>query len=159
MIVLGVDPGYANFGLGLVRRYKNGRFKVLDHACITTSPKSKESDRFAKIAKGFNAMLGSRKDIEIVVIEKIFFARNRSSALKVAEIIGVVKHLCIENETPHTEIMPNKVKFQIDAGGFGKSAVKLRVKHITNQNFKTDHETDAVAIAIAHMKGLDQQES
>ena len=155
MIVLGVDPGYANFGLGLVRRYKNGRFKVLAHGCITTKPKSPEPKRFAKLAKGFNAMLGSRKDIDTVVIERVFFARNRSSAIKVSEVIGIVKHICIEHDVSYVEIMPNKVKTVIGATGSEKSEMKIRVKDIIGRTLKTDHETDAVAIAIAHMKGLE----
>ena len=149
--VIGVDPGLANMGIAVVTQ-KIADYDVGYHACIKTSSKEQDPARLLKLGTAFKETL-ERHTPDAVSIETIFFSRNKSSALKVAGVIGMLKYISAAHGTPCFELRPNAIKGIIGAEGAGKAAVKGRIEALTGEGFKTDHETDAVAIAIAYILG------
>ena len=153
MKILGIDPGLANLGLAVVEDKGENNYDVPYSSPITTSPRSDEPERIAKIVSSLRDCLESH-EVECAVIEKVFFGRNKTSALRVAEVIGVIKHVITEHGVRYVEVNPNKVKQAIGIVGGLKAAVKIRVLALTGKTFTTDHVTDAVAIAIAYIRGI-----
>ena len=169
MIFCGVDPGLANCGVGVIQvgvgvvEKRSEKYEVLLHRNIVTSPyfsaKEKkegkrdrpEGERFEKIANGFLSALDLFPNIAAVGIESLFITnRNKSSALKVAQVIGMIKYLCHVRKKPFYEFRPNDVKAAVGAHGGSKSDVIDGVEMMTGMRFKNSHVADAVAVAIAY---------
>ena len=170
MIILGVDPGIANSGLGAIEcalgavSKNEHAYKVVDYQKIITSPyfsrsekkagrrERPEGERFAQIADAFLGMF-KRNRINAVGIEQVFFTqKNRASAMKVAQVIGMIKYLCHLQKVPSYEFRPMDVKAAVGAKGKDKSEVIACVEALTGTRFKTDHVADAVAVAITYAK-------
>lgn len=147
-IIIGIDPGYARCGFGVIR--EAGRdWEVLGHGVMTTTPESEHGDRLAEIAKDFAGLLKQYQPQELV-IEELFFAKSTTTALKVAEVRGVIIMKAKEAGLKVTEVKPNEVKLALT--GFGKAdkkQIQQMVKTIyrLEQIPKPDDAADALAIA------------
>lgn len=148
MIVLGIDPGSRRIGYGLIE--KNGSaLKFLDAGILTIENQN-----------GWSSMLDVKNELdkiinkfhpEILAIEKLFFAKNRKTAIDVAHARGVIILAALENNLIIKEYAPNEIKSGIAGYGMAdKKAVLKMVKLFLNQpNLKIiDDASDALAIAI-----------
>ena len=104
MIVLGIDPGYAIVGYGVIE-YHNNHFKVLDFGAITTEAHTPFNERIEKIFDEANELI-QRFRPDAMAIEKLFFNTNQTTAIAVAEARGVIllaaKQLQIAEHLLHT---------------------------------------------------------
>jgi crossover junction endodeoxyribonuclease RuvC len=106
--IIGIDPGLAASGWGLVE-YENGRLRYLAHGCIETKAAQTRSERLFSIYRGINDVLDTWEPRE-AAMETLYFGRNVSSAIAVAEARGVLSLAMAERNLPLAEFTPNKIK-------------------------------------------------
>ena len=151
MIILGIDPGIAIVGYGIIE-YKNNKFKVIDYGAIFTPASTSTTKRLEKIYKGIDILI-KNYNIDEVGIEELFFNKNVKTAITVAQARGVILLACSHNDKPIYEYTPLQVKQGVV--GYGR-AKKLQVQQMVEiilnlkEIPKPDDVADALAIAICH---------
>ena len=151
MIVLGVDPGLATLGWGVIEA-ERGSQRLVDYGCILTTPQQSFPDRLCQIGRDMRALLRQYRPEEIA-FEELFFARNVTTALTVGAARGVSLAACAEYTDRLYEYTPMQVKQAI--AGYGKAEkqqVQQMVKLLLNLKTvpKPDDAADALGAAICH---------
>lgn len=151
MIILGIDPGFAIVGYGVLE-YKNNHFKVLDYSAITTDAKMPMFDRFLSIYNDLTAVIEQYRP-DFMAIEELFFNSNQKTAINVAQARGVLLLSALQHNVQVFEYTPLQVKQAV--AGYGraeKNQVQQMVKILLNLEKvpKPDDTADALAIAICH---------
>ena len=154
MIIIGVDPGYAHCGIAAVQK-RGDEYSVLATVSAGLGPKRDEGDRITAIADAMLKMV-KRFPVAAVGFERNFFGRNKSSAFKVAQVVGVLKYICHKYDKKFYEFLPQDVKSSVGAEDKEKETIAVAVKEIVGQRFSTTHETDAVAVALTYFKNIKQ---
>ncbi len=151
MIVLGIDPGIAIVGYGIIE-YKGNKFRTLDYGVIRTRSDQPYPQRLKEIYKAMDSIIKNYQ-IDAIAIEELFFNKNVKTAIEVAHARGVLV-LCSEfNECPTYEYTPLQVKQGITGyGRADKKQVQEMVKLILGLEKipKPDDAADALAVAISH---------
>ena len=151
MIILGIDPGLAIVGYGVID-YTASRFKVLDFGAIKTPAGKKTEDRLCAIHRGMEQLIG-RYHPEEMAIEELFFTKNVTTGIAVAEARGVILLSAREKGLQIGEYTPMQVKQAVVGyGGAEKKQVIMMVRSILNvgEELKLDDTADALAVAICH---------
>lgn len=151
MIILGIDPGLAIIGYGVVE-YKNNRFRTIDYGAITTPAKMDNVDRLELIYKGMDELF-KMYDIDEVGIEELFFNKNVKTAITVAQARGVILLSCKHNNKPVFEYTPLQIKQGVCGyGRADKSQVQKMVTSFLGLKSvpKPDDVADALAVSICH---------
>ncbi len=151
MILLGIDPGLAIVGWGVLD-YKNARFRPLAYGSILTPAGMETPDRLALIHRELSAIIEKYKPVEMAV-EELFFTKNITTGIRVAEARGVILMTGREHGLALAEYTPNQVKQAVVGyGGADKHQVIDMVTRILNlpEPPKPDDTADALAIAICH---------
>jgi crossover junction endodeoxyribonuclease RuvC len=149
MIVLGIDPGTAALGYGVVER-RGGTLRALDVGCVTTSPDLTLPERLLAIDEALTAII-ARNAPGLMGVERLFFTRNVQSAFAVGHARGVVLLAAARAGIPVREATPNEVKVAV--AGYG-SAEKEQVGRMVAtilglEDVPTpDDAADALAVAI-----------
>lgn len=151
MIILGIDPGFAITGYGLVK-YENNNFKVLEYGVVSTAAGMRFTDRLLEIDRKIDSLISLYKP-DAVSIEELFFNNNAKTAISVAQGRGTAVMACARRDIPIYEYTPLQVKMAV--AGYGraeKSQVQQMVKIILKLDSipKPDDAADALAIAICH---------
>ena len=150
MLALGIDPGSAICGFGLVE-HMQGQLQAKKFGVITTSPKAPMQDRLLKIHTELDALIKEFQP-QVMGIEKLFFGRNATTAIPVGQARGIVLLCAAQNNLDVIEITPNEVKQSITGyGGATKEQVIYMVTKLLNLDEppKPDDAADALAISIA----------
>ena len=151
MRILGLDPGYAIVGYGILD-YDNYSLTVNDYGVITTPKEQEMPDRLEHI---YNAMchLISVYKPDVVAIEELFFFRNITTAIPVAQARGVIVLACKQSNIPLYEYTPLQIKQALTGNGRAeKKQIQYMVKVLLNLEKvpKPDDAADALAVAITH---------
>lgn len=150
--VIGIDPGLANTGFGIVDFY-NGRYKLVSYGCISTGADEPHGQRLLKIYNNLSAVINEFRPTE-AGMETLYFAKNVSSAMGVAEARGVVTLLLQQNCIRLGEYTPNQIKKAVTGNTTAdKEIVQSYVKLLLGLETvpKPDHAADALAGAITHL--------
>lgn len=149
MIVLGIDPGTAALGWGVIDR-TGGALRLVDVGCLETSSALGLPDRLLAIHR-FLADLIGRHAPDIVAVERLFFSRNAQTAFAVGQARGVVLLAAAEAGRTIREATPNEVKLAVTGSGSADKeqvgrmvAVCLGLKDVP----RPDDAADALAVAI-----------
>jgi crossover junction endodeoxyribonuclease RuvC len=148
MKVLGIDPGTAALGYGIVER-TGGRLREVDHGVLTTSPDLSLPERLLAIHTLVDELL-SLHEPDLMGVERLFFSRNVQTALGVGQARGVVLLAAAQHETPVREATPNEVKSAIAGyGAADKEQVQRMVQLVLGMSElpRPDDAADALAIA------------
>ncbi len=151
MIILGIDPGYAIVGYGIIN-YEANRFQVLDYGAITTPAGMPFVERLDVIYKDLN-MLFAKYRPQAMAIEKLFYNTNAKTVIDVAQARGVTVLAAHQNNAEIFEYTPLQVKQSVV--GYGR-AEKKQVQEMTRVILnlekvpKPDDTADALAMAICH---------
>ena len=147
--VLGIDPGYAIVGWGVVE-YMGNRFAPVDFGAVTTDAGRPFEERLAAVYDGVCGVI-HRTHPEALAIEKLFYQHNQTTVIGVAEARGVILLAAAQAGLPVYEYTPMQVKQAVT--GYGK-AVKKQVQEMTRILLhlpavpKPDDTADALAMAI-----------
>ncbi len=151
MIILGIDPGYAIVGIGVLE-YKGNKFRPIEYNAITTHASMITSLRLRKIKEEINEYLHKYKP-DAVAIEELFFNNNAKTAISVAQARGVLVAEVASSGTPIYEYTPLQIKQAVTGYGRAeKGQIQQMVKMLLNLNAipKPDDAADALAVAICH---------
>lgn len=152
MIILGIDPGLATMGYGVINA-EHGNFSVVDYGIVSTPKECTLPNRLMQLEEGVKELIDTYKPHN-VAIEELFFTKNITTGIPVAEARGVilltaVKHLGDEVY----EYTPNQIKQAIT--GYG-GADKMQMQHMVQALLKLksiprpDDAADALAVALCH---------
>lgn len=151
LVILGIDPGIAIMGYGVIE-YRNNKFKVIDYGAVTTPAHTDTLSRLETIYKGTDILI-KKYNVDEVGIEELFFNKNVKTAITVAQARGVTMLACAHNGIKVYEYTPLQVKQGVV--GYGR-AQKGQVQQMVTSflNLKTvpkpDDVADALAVAICH---------
>lgn len=151
MRILGIDPGIARTGWGVVE-LANSNLKVQNYGCFETSSKKATSERLVEIHNFILKTIKEQKPDELA-IEELFFNTNAKTAFIVGQARGVILLASALSSVPNFIYTPLQVKIAVSGyGRAGKSQVGQMVKTILSLKSvpKPDDTTDALAIALTH---------
>jgi crossover junction endodeoxyribonuclease RuvC len=151
MIVLGIDPGLANTGYGVVTR-RDGRLAALDGGVIETRSDSPQERRLADIHEEVDQLICTH-DPDAVALEELYFGQNVRTAFAVGHARGVVMLAAGQHGLPCTGYTPQQVKGAVCGNGrAGKDQVARMVQALLalEHEPRPDHAADALAVAICH---------
>lgn len=157
MIILGIDPGTARTGYGVLQKQK-GSLRCLEYGCFETPKHKTAGERLLLLEKGLAQVLLRYKP-RVAVIERLFFFKNLKTALPVSEAKGVLLLTLARKKILTIELSPLQVKMAIT--GYGRADKKqmqrmvkeiLRLKEIP----RPDDAADALSLAIAY-SALDRE--
>jgi crossover junction endodeoxyribonuclease RuvC len=150
--VLGIDPGVATTGWGVVER-RGDRLVALDHGVILTPAKTPLADRLCRIARELRALV-ARVQPDAAAIEELFFAKESRSAAIVGHGRGVLLLALAELGLPIHEYNPKQVKVALTGhGGAEKFQMQNMIQRLLGlpEIPKPDDAADALAIALCHL--------
>lgn len=151
MLVLGLDPGTAITGYGLIR-YENGRLEVVASGTLETSKRESEIARLNSLFNAAESLLAEHRP-DAVAVEHLFFGRNVNTMLNVSRASGVLLLAAARASIPVTEYTPMQVKMAVVGYGVAeKQQVQFMVTRILGLDAppKPDDVADALALAICH---------
>lgn len=149
-IILGIDPGYADTGYGLIQQ-SGSTIKFIDAGSISTPKENDFGARLQFIFKSVDAII-KKHHPDLIAVEKLYFSKNVKTALDVGQARGVVLLAIHQSRANLLELTPNQVKQALTStGNAGKHQVGQMVKTILSLPSvpKPDDAADALAIAIA----------
>ena len=147
MIVLGIDPGLATMGWGVLNS-ERGRYETVDYGVVLTPKDETLPVRLAMLEEGVNKLVAKYKPEEIA-LEELFFNNNITTGINVAQARGVILLTCVKNCGRLYEYTPLQIKQALT--GYGRADKKqmqtlLRLDTIP----KPDDAADALAVALTH---------
>lgn len=151
MIILGIDPGYATVGYGVLE-YQRGRFRVMDYGAVTTPAGVDFPSRLEMIFEGITELCDRFKP-DCMSVEELFFNTNITTGIQVGHARGVILLAAKLKGVPSFEYTPLQVKQSVV--GYGR-AEKHQVMEMTRQLLhleripRPDDAADALALAICH---------
>jgi crossover junction endodeoxyribonuclease RuvC len=149
VIILGIDPGTAALGYGIVESSR-GRLREVDHGCLVTSPDTALPERLLAVHALVDELLETHEPA-VVAIERLFFSRNAQTAFAVGQARGVVLLAAAQHGVPVVEATPNEVKSAIAGyGAADKEQVQRMVQLVLGmaERPRPDDAADALAIAV-----------
>ena len=155
-IILGIDPGIADTGYGIIEVGDAGKLKCLDYGTIKTDAKESLSFRLGEVNKMLDAIIKEYKP-DLAAVEQLFFCANVKTALTVGQARGVILLSLIQNNVPIKEFTPLQVKQAVST--YGKAS-KLQVQKMVMMILglkeipKPDDAADALAAAICAVNFL-----
>ncbi len=156
MVILGVDPGTASTGYGLVAEAEDGHLFAIDFGVITTPPNLCMPDRLAQLYRALNEIIFLHHPSGGAV-EKLFFHRNVTTALSVGQARGVILLAFAQSSLVIGEYTPMEVKQAVSGyGGAHKNQVQQMVRALLGLREipRPDDAADALAIAICHLHSM-----
>ncbi|PJE69491.1 MAG: crossover junction endodeoxyribonuclease RuvC [Candidatus Staskawiczbacteria bacterium CG10_big_fil_rev_8_21_14_0_10_38_10] len=161
MIILGIDPGTATTGYGVIKSlsregcHQKGKknqnpLKCLGFGCIKTDSKLATGERLKRIHNELNKLIREYKP-DIIYVENVYFFKNLKTAMPVSQAKGVILFTAAKKKIPTYEVAPLEVKMSIV--GYGRAEKKQIQKMVENllklnTPLKSDDAADALGIAI-----------
>jgi len=148
--ILGIDPGYERLGIAVLERIPSGE-RVNFSTCFQTSPELEFPERLRLIAEKISSVI-DRFEPEVLAIETLFLNTNHKTAMRVAEVRGVVINEGKKDGLRILEVSPGQVK--LATTGDGRADKKQMMKMVRmllklGSGKESDDELDAIAIALA----------
>jgi len=150
-VILGIDPGLAFTGYGIIR-CSGSRFRCIAHGTVRTSPRDGMGERLVQIHQGIMDIITTYEPEE-AGIETVYFSKNSKSAIPVAQARGVVLYALASRGVPFAEYTPLELKQAVVGNG---RAEKAQVQQVLKMIFnlaelpRPDHASDALAAAFCH---------
>lgn len=151
MIILGIDPGTATTGYGVVEK-RGSTVSYLACGAITTAKTDAMPNRLLQIFDRLNQLVDEHKP-DAIVTEQLFFSSNVTTGIQVGRTAGLVLLIAAQRGLPWVEYRPVEVKMAVVGyGAAEKKQVQFMVKQLLNLDSapKPDDAADALAIAICH---------
>lgn len=152
MIILGIDPGFATTGFGVIEKQDNGNTVPIDYGVILTPKDESFPVRLAMLEEGMNKLFDKYKPHEIAV-EELFFSKNITTGIPVAHARGVILLASVKYCGKLYEYTPMQIKQALT--GYGR-ADKVQMMHVVTSLLhlqkipRPDDAADALAVALCH---------
>ena len=159
MVVIGIDPGTATTGYGILRELGDGQLEVIEYGVILTPAHQPMHERLLELYQRLNEIIILHRP-ESGAVEKLFFQRNVRTAMSVGQGRGVVLLALAKQGRQVSQNTPNEVKQAVVGyGGADKKQVQEMVRMLLelDSNPEPDDAADALAIAICHIHTANTQ--
>ncbi|MBQ3470118.1 crossover junction endodeoxyribonuclease RuvC [Candidatus Saccharibacteria bacterium] len=163
MRILGIDPGIGICGFGLIEATTRAGAKALDFGAVTTTVDAPLPERLLELHDSLAQVFEETKP-EVVAVEKLFFSKNVTTGIAVAEARGIVLLIAARLKLPVYEYSPNQIKLSL--AGYG-AATKTQIEEMVRVHLglekkpKPDDAADALAVAITcsflYQNGADEK--
>ena len=153
MITLGIDPGLATVGFGVVQSRIGNDFRALEYGAVLTEAGKKVEDRLLEIYDNIDELCKTFRP-HAAAVERLYFNTNEKTAINVAQARGVILLALTKNGVPVYEYTPLQIKQALT--GYGR-AEKKQIMYMVKTLLKLDSEpkpddtADALAAAICHI--------
>jgi crossover junction endodeoxyribonuclease RuvC len=153
MLVLGIDPGTATTGYGLVREHPNGALEAIAYGVITTPARTPMAQRLRQLYQEITALIAKYQP-DAAAIETLYFGKNVTTAITVAQGRGVILLALAEADLPIREYKPAEIKQAI--AGYG-NADKIQMQEMIRQLLnldalpRPDDAADGLGVAITDL--------
>ena len=150
MRILGIDPGLGICGFGLIETTSRAGARALDYGAVTTKVDAPIPERLLELYESLTQVFEECKP-EVVAIEKLFFSKNITTGIAVAEARGVILLVCEQTGVKVREYTPNQIKISLTGYGAATKAQMeemVRVHLGLDKKPKPDDAADALAAAI-----------
>lgn len=150
MRILGIDPGIGVCGFGLIEANSRTSAKALDYGVVTTTVDVPLPSRLRELHDSLTEVLDQTKP-EIMAVEKLFFSKNITTGIAVAEARGIILLVAEEKGLPVYEYTPNEIKKSLT--GYG-AATKTQIQEMVQVHLgldakpRPDDAADALAVAV-----------
>jgi len=152
VIIIGIDPGLATVGFGVIRKERDSITPV-SYGCIKTSSEKQNPERLLEIYNELNVLFDKYSPCAVAV-EKLFFTNNITSAMGVSEARGVIFLSAQQKNIPVIEYTPKQVKQAITgSGNADKKQMQEMIKRLLGLDEipKPDDAADGLSIALCHI--------
>lgn len=152
MMIIGIDPGLARLGYGVID-LTDRKERALCYGCIETDKELRHAERLLRIYTEINSLF-DRYPPSHLALEKLFFAKNISSAMGVSEVRGVILLAAEQRKIPITEYTPNEIKQAITGSGRAeKHQMQEMIKSLLHLEEipRPDDAADGLSIALCHI--------
>jgi len=159
LLAIGIDPGTATTGYGLVREIEDGSLIAVGYGVITTPPRTPDAERLSQLYQELKAIIQLHRP-DSGAVEKLFFQRNVKTAITVAQGRGVAMLALAQAGLTVAEYTPLEIKQAV--AGYG-GADKYQMQHMVRALLgldeipKPDDAADALAVAICHLHSVRMQ--
>ncbi len=160
MIILGIDPGTATTGFGVIKKTgdKKNRAVVVDYGCIKTSPDLSTGERLKIIYRELGKIIDQHKPA-VLAVEAVYFFKNLKTVMPVSQAKGVILLTAAKKKVPVFEFTPLQVKMVVTGYGRAeKKDVQKTIKKILclekkpkDKDKRKDDATDALGIALCYL--------
>ncbi len=154
--ILGIDPGFGRIGFGIIEQTKTNSWRAVAYGCLETSPKKTFVERLAEIHEELQMVI-TKYQPNRMAVEELFFNKNVTTAIDVAQARGVILVTGIENKLPIDEFTPPEVKQAIAGNGRADKVQMQKIVAISlglKGTIKSDDAADALAIALTAGQAL-----
>ena len=151
MLILGIDPGIARTGWGVIE-IRNSKFEIRNYGCIETSARLSSEKRLKYIYDSVENTIKEHKP-DVLAVEELFFNTNAKTAFIVGQARGVILLAASKKKLPIATYTPLQVKIAVTGyGRADKSQIGQMIKTILKLNSipKPDDVADALAVALTH---------
>lgn len=157
MLILGIDPGTATTGFGVILANK-GKCEVVAYGLIETDKNGSPGKRLKIIHREMTKLIRKHKP-DVMAIEKIFFARNAKTAIRVGQALGVMLLSAEQMNTEIAEYAPGRIKKVVTGDGradkkviqkFVRKELGAKVRSKKGQKTHFDNAADGLAVALCH---------
>jgi crossover junction endodeoxyribonuclease RuvC len=151
VIILGIDPGLANTGWGLVE-VEGSRFRCLGYGCVTTTSRRELAERLKSVHDELALLISLHRPVE-AALESIYFSNNAQTAMVTGQARGAALVAVAAAGIPIGEYGPGEIKLAVTGNG---SADKRQITYMVRamlglpEDPRPDHAADALAVAICH---------
>jgi crossover junction endodeoxyribonuclease RuvC len=159
-VVMGIDPGAANLGFGVVR-VEGSRMVALDGGVVETSSELPMERRLERIHGSLTELLAWHEP-GAMAVEEVYFGKNVRTAMAVGQASGVAMLAAAQHRIPCFAYTPQAIKMAVcGSGGAGKRQVQRMVGTLLSlpEPPSPDHAADALAVAICHGGGAGRREA
>lgn len=153
MLVLGLDPGTATTGYGVVKEHEDGSVEAIDYGVISTKAKTPMPQRLQQIFEELNKLI-ERYQPDEIAIEELFFGRNVTTGITVAQARGVMLLVAAQHNIPIASYKPKAAKQAITGyGSADKHQMQMMMMQILNLEEipRPDDAADGLAMAYTHL--------
>lgn len=151
-IILGIDPGYGRLGIAVIKKTANKKEEVLFSNCIETSSDKNIYERFKIVGQEVTSIIEKYKPDELSM-ESLFIAKNQKTAMRVAEIRGIIIYEAVKRGIPVFEYTPLQIKSAVTGDGTSDKIRIIKMIHLLvkiPKKVSFDDEYDAIAVALTH---------
>ena len=151
--VIGIDPGYGRLGISILEKNQNGKEEIIYSDCIETGSKDEIYSRFLEIGDKINKIIQKFEPKEMA-LESLFIAKNQKTAMRVAEVRGIIIFQGLSNGLSIHEYTPLQIKMAVTGDGTSDKSRMIKMIHLLvkiDKKIKLDDEYDAIAVALTHL--------
>lgn len=155
MIIIGIDPGTATTGMGVIKKSKR-KLRCLEYGVVQTDPGEKPEQRLRKLHLEVNKLLNKYQP-KVLAVENVYFFKNLKTAIPVSEAKGVVLLTAAKKKIKVVQLTPLEVKMGISGyGRADKKQVQRMIKEILKLREipRPDDAADALAVAVCCANSL-----